>query len=330
MKKTKLDMKILYVSNNEEYPYERMPRGDLAYLHFFQEKGNEVLALPKKDMLKFYSAYKKFKPDIVASTWVPAGFIPAFLNKLGLIKCPVIHYWDDFYADAMITYPRFLINFLERFTIKNSDYITTISRYNESRAKQFSKPVFYIPNGITSNVKKTKLNLDSLKTSPKNLKVVYSGNQFHKLRRLDTIILAVKDLDCDLFLIGKTDPKLVPIAPSNVHFMGEVDPHEVLSILKQADILVNNMDADCNFKLFDYISVGKPIVTSDGMVRYLLKDKEDAILTNDFRKDLKMLIEDKNLREKLERNIKKIKVKTWEQVAEEHLKVYSSILLKGK
>ena len=69
-------MKILYVSNNEEYLYEKMPRGDFAYLHFFMEKGHNVLALTKKEMWKFYWVYKKFKPDLVVSSWVPAGFIP--------------------------------------------------------------------------------------------------------------------------------------------------------------------------------------------------------------------------------------------------------------
>ncbi|MEK6885223.1 MAG: glycosyltransferase, partial [Nanoarchaeota archaeon] len=154
--------------------------------------------------------------------------------------------------------------------------------------------------------------------------------QHHKARKFDTIIIAVKNLKCDLFLFGETNENLVPIAGNNVHFMGEVDPSEIFYILKQADILVNNMDADCNFKLFDYMSVGKPIITADGMVRNVLTHKKDAILTKNFRKDIKNLIDNKKLREVLERNIKKIKIKTWEGVAEIHLKLYHSLIKKDK
>jgi len=319
-------VKILYVSNNKEYDYKRAPRGDFALLHFFKKKGHEVLALPKKDMLKFYLYYKKFKPDIVTSSFVPGGFITAILNKMGLINCPLIHCWDDYYADSMMNYPRFLISFMEEFTVKNSDYITTVSRYNELKAIDLGKIVYYIPNGVISNRKKTKLNLNSLKTDAKNLKLVYLGGNYHKSRKIEEIILAVKNLKCDLFVFGEAHLNLVSIAGKNVHFVGQVDPSEVFYVLKQADILVNNMNADCNFKLLDYISAGKPIITSDGMVRNVLTNRKNAILTKSFRKDLEILINDKKLRETLEKNIKKIKVKTWEQLADTHLKLYSELL----
>ncbi|MEK6884343.1 MAG: hypothetical protein AABY22_32225, partial [Nanoarchaeota archaeon] len=176
----KFKMKLLYLSNNPDYNYLRSPRGDFALLHFFKKKGHDVLALTKKEMWKFFFVYKNFKPDIIISAFVPSGFIPAFFNKVGLIKCPVIHWWDDFYTMSITTYPFFLVDFLEKFTIKNSDYITTISKYNQNRATAMLKPVYYIPNGVVSNRKKTKINLNSLKTNPKNLKLVYTGGQHHK------------------------------------------------------------------------------------------------------------------------------------------------------
>ena len=140
-------MKILYISNNEEYSYEEIKLRDRE-LYFFLESGHDILALGRYDFFRFYSLYKKFKPDLIISSWVPAGFIPALFKKVGLIKTPIIHWWDEYYQIQMTNYPYLIVGFLERFTVKNSDVLTTASRYNELRGINMNKKIFYIPHGV--------------------------------------------------------------------------------------------------------------------------------------------------------------------------------------
>ena len=73
---------------------------------------------------------------------------------------------------------------MERFTIKNSDVLTTASRYNELRGINMKKKIFYIPHGVEPEIKKTKINLDSLKTSTKNLNDYSVDKQTHRCQRI--------------------------------------------------------------------------------------------------------------------------------------------------
>ncbi len=322
-------MKILFISNNEDYDPKKNPRGDILLLHLYEKKGNEVLKLRKQDWLGFYFSYMKFKPDIILSSWVPGGFIPTILKRIGLINVPLVHHWDDFYEDSMTNYPKFLISFLEKSTIKNSDYIITVSKYNEKKAKDMNKKVFYVAHGIDENVKETEINLDSLKTDNDNLKVVYIGDQFSKYKALDKIIVSVSRLKCDLFLFGEINKKLIPLGGKNVHFMGKVPSSEILSILKQSDILINRSNMDSNFKFFEYIHAGKPILAHNDRPSLLFKHRYDAFLTDNFEEGLSILIEDAELRKRLEENVKKIKTYSWDSVADMHLELYDKMINDG-
>ena len=41
---------------------------------------------------------------------------------------------------------------MEVFSVKNADFITTVSRRNEKRAKQMGKKVLYIPHGYFEGI----------------------------------------------------------------------------------------------------------------------------------------------------------------------------------
>ena len=151
-----------------------------------------------------------------------------------------------------------------------------------------------------------------------------------KWKKVDQIINAVNGLDCDLFLFGKTNPLFKKIAGKNVHFMGYVDELEVRSILKQADILVNTSDQDCNYKFFEYISVGKPILAYDGLPANLLTHRKTAFLTKDFRRALIELIKDKSLRKILQSNIKMLKTPNWEEVIDKYINLYEGLINEAK
>jgi len=317
-------MKVMFVSNNPKYKYDEIQTGWNLLPSLFVKKRLKVLGIGKYELYKFYFKYLKFKPDLIVAEWVPAACIPILFKKLGFVKCPVVLNWGDYYAEMMTCFPKKLVKMMEDFSVRNADYITTVSKFNEERAKKLGKVVFYIPHGFFGHKKKTKMNLDKLKTKKNNLKIVYLGEQ-SKWKKVDKMINAVEGLDCDLFLIGKPNSEFRKIAGKNVHFIGYVDRLEVWSLLKQADILVNPSNQDCNYKLFEYIAVGKPILAYDGLPKYIFTHKKTAYLTKNFRAGLAELMNNKRLRKRLEKNVKKIKTFTWEEIADKYIRLFKKL-----
>jgi len=120
----------------------------------FIDKGHEVISIGKYELYKFYFIYLKFKPDIIKIDWVPASMIPLTFKKLGLVKCPIVMDWSDFFEEMLMNYPKFIARFMERFSVRNADYLTTASRRNEQEAIKMGKEVLYIPHGVFTNDKK--------------------------------------------------------------------------------------------------------------------------------------------------------------------------------
>ena len=320
-------MKILFVSNAPECNYDKEPIPWNILPYYFKKYGHAVSGIGKYNLHKLYFRYLRFKPDIIITSWVPAAFIPIFLKKIGLIKCPIVHRWEDYYEEMMTNYPRMLVRFMENYCAKNADYIVTVLKTRYDISKKLNKKVFLLPYGIIGGNEKTKINLNKLKTKKSNLKVIYSGSQ-EEWKRVDRIINAAKEVDCDLFLFGEINNSLQKMAEghNSIHFMGFVDSKEVITILKQADILVNTADHDMCMKFLDYISAGKPILAYNKRSANLFRHLENAYLTDDFKGGLRELIKNKKLRKKLEKNIKKIKLYSWEEVSSIHLKLYKKII----
>ena len=319
-------MKIIFMSNNLSYNYKNCPRGSVALVHFFK-KNNKVLTLNKKNLKYFYFKFLQFLPDIIVTSEVPAGFIPVLLKKIKLIKCPIVHLWDDYYEEQMVNYPKLLIRFLEYFTIKNSDYIITVSKYNQNLSQNLGKTTFYVPHGVDLDKNKSNVNLRKLRTSPKNKIAVYLGEQ-STYKKVNEILDATLKLNCDLFLIGEINKDFFKKYNKikNIHFIGKVPASEILFILKQSDILINTSNQDSNFKFFEYIRAQKPILAYNDKPSYLLTHKHNAYLTSNFKKGLQELLSNDKLRESLIKNIKKIKTYTWKEIAKKHLEIYKKII----
>jgi len=313
-------MKIQIIGHNREIKpknvYMRWHRLPLL----FEEFGHEVDQILIQDWKKFYFRYLKFKPDVVISVGV-IGALPAFLKKIKMIRKPLVHDWTDNYTDVMgKKYGIDRIAFLEHFIIKNSDYITTPSRFLERKCEIFGKKAMYIPHGV---------NPDFMKDKPYKLegkiKVVYVGSQ-SEYKMVDKIIDAVRGLDCNLYLFGKINEAFESKAPENAHFMGEVKHTEVPRYLRSADILIFAADDDSTLKMFEYIKAGKPILALKGRPGYVLDNNVNALLVDDLHEGLKKLIEDEELRERLAKNVKKIKVYTWEEIANIYLRFLEKVV----
>lgn len=314
-------MRIQIISHNKEKDSDSGFRMRWHWLPLlFEESGHKVDHVLKGDWKYFYFRYLKFKPDVLISVG-PIGIMPSLLKKMRLIGVPHIHDWTDDYVDingreSGIT----RMAFNEYFTVANADYITTPSVFKKERCELWDKKVFYIPHGVAPDFEsKEPAKLDG------RIRILYGGEQ-SKRKRVDKLITAVKDNDCELYLFGNTNEEFRKNASQNVHFMGMVNYTEWPRYLKGADILVLTADDDCTLKMFEYIRTGKTILGLRGRVNYVLTHRENAYLTDDLAKGLNELINHKELRNQLADNVKKMKIYTWKEVASDYIKLLEGVI----
>lgn len=319
----------------------------------FVRAGVDFLGIGYHELHKFYPLYLKFKPDLIVTEWIPAALVPIIFKQLRFVTCPVTLNWGDYYAEMIPTYPawlakyinkpasalatkgsffiyrpKWLLQFLEIYAARHVDFITTVSKKNEGIARELGKEVFFIPHGYWPP-RPTKIDIGSIRTGNNFLKVVYVGS-ISRAKMVDMMIDGVRGMPCDLFLFGEPDLDLQAIAPPNVHFMGRVDEREVISVLKQADIVTSMNNQDCNYKFIEYIAARKPILTYDGLQANVFKHRETAYLTKDFRSGLAELLKDAHLRRIMAENVARIEIFTWDEIIAKYINVYQSYLATRK
>ena len=306
-------MKIAFIAYADPgVSYETMPRGTFAYLHYLEQFGHRVVFFDKRHChrpARLALALRRLKPDVVVGQHFGA-FLGVLFKRLGLIRCPVVHAWDDYYAEQS-RLPGWLMGFLERLSVTGADHVTSVSRLNVHRAEQWGTPATFIPHGIEPAVEPAALTLQSART-----KAVYLGDQ-SLYKGMTALMEAMRGVEADLFMVGTVNPALRALAPDNVHFVGRVPPRQVRGVLEQADILVNPSNQDSNFKLQEYVRAGKAILGVEGHMAWAFRHGEDAWLTADLRDGLKRLAGDPGLRDRLAEGVRRRPVLTWEQVGRE-------------
>ncbi len=301
---------------------ERNPEKLGAWHHLaneFEKKGHVVSFLGRKNWLSFYFDYLKFKPDVLIVTGI-IGALAVFLKRLKLIRCPIVYGWNDYFTEVMgKKWGANRVAFLEYYTVRYADVIVTPSIFLYNLATTLGKEVYYIPHGVDKEIfEREKIKL------PGKFVVLYLGDQTG-YKRVDLIIDAVKGLDCELYLMDKVNDELIRRAGNNVHFLGWIDHEKVGSYLKVADVLVITSDQDSTLKMFEYCEAGKTILARKGRIEYFLTHLENAYITNDLREGLIVLMKDRALRERLARNLRKVRIYSWEEVGELHLKILQRI-----
>lgn len=293
---------------------------------YFSRKKNKVDYILKNEWLSVLSRYWSFKPDIII-TIGPVGAVIAFLKKIGIIKVPIVHDWNDNYAELMgEKWGTKFVTFLERYTIRHSDIIITPSVYRLEKAKKLGKrdgkTAFYVSHGAKDHFFKR---YKKIKLPGKNaIKIVYVG-QISRYKRVDELIKIVKDAQLDLILIGSNTLPENTLSSKNIFFLGEKKSEELPSFLVSADFLVVTEDNDSALKIMEYLALQKPILVPHGKIDYLSKLYPNITFYRSFQ-EIPVLV--RQSRKKLFRKSKKIP--SWEESVDYYLAILEKVVKKRK
>jgi len=307
-------MKILFISHTLKKDINLYKGSHLIASHNFKEMGNKVKHVCREEWFSFFKIYNKFRPDIIISVGVTAGFI-VWLKKLKLINCKTIFHWGDNYVEIMgEKWGKKIVRFLENSAVRYSDLVITISKYRlEKGIKEFKKiegeNIFYLPQGYNPSF----LNNPKIKLPGHNkIKIVYAGELF-KEKRFGNFLEKFKKLrNVDLILLGAIRFKELPKDEKNIFYLGWISQEKVYSYLKSADFLLVTEDNDSSLKLFEYQVLGKPVLVPKGRISKYLNFKNNLYYT-DF-SDINKLIKNKY-------QLKKQKVNSWEEIGKKYLEI---------
>ena len=335
-----MDRRLLYITSSrtadthltsEEYR-ARVPYGHGQVLLHLEQLGWSIRRL------SFWESWnpqttarhlEAYQPDIVFTNGT-TGLSPVWARKR---HCkwhgPVVLGWDDFYEDIWRTNFGWLagrfMRWFEPRIVRGSDFVITISRYQQERAETLGKKTWYIPNGCIVprfDVDACAIHLDG------SLNLVYCGDQ-GRYKRTHEIVQAMSKVpkDIKLYMVGTPYEYLKPYASDNVIFLGRLPENDKWSVMSQADVLVCTADTDCNAKFHEYLRMGKPILGYDGIANHLFTNRRNALLTRDYPAAIMELYESPELRADIAANAARdIPVYTWREIAEQYDRAFAEIL----
>jgi len=244
----------------------------------------------------------------------------------------------------------------EKKILKNADKVIVVSKAMKKQAMLLGVPeekIIINPNGVDPNRFHPGIVGISVRRKyriPDEAIVVGFISTFGKWHGSDVLSKVAKEITTehkDIYFMlmgdGYYRKQAEEIAGRNerIIFTGSVPRNLVPEHLAACDILVNptvpNPDGTEFFgsptKLFEYMAMGKAIISSSlGQMKDILEHEKDAILVEGGnKKELKeaiiMLMNDKQLREKLGKNARKKVVReyTWKKNAEKVLEAYKEL-----
>lgn len=334
-----MDKRLLYITSSrdadtfltsEEYRTKN-PFGHGQILFHLERLGWNIkrLAIYESWNPWILSRYiQKYQPSLIFTNGSTA-LSPVLARRWACSwRGPIILGWDDFYKVIWDTNFGWLagqfMRWFEPCIVRGSDYIVTISYYNQKRADALGKRTWFIPNGCDEPVYDSR-RCPTCLSGVMNL--VYCGDQ-GRYKRTGDIVRAMAHVpkDIRLYLIGYPNPKLQKYASENVIFLGRLSENDKWAVMSQADVLVCTADTDCNAKFHEYLRMGKPILGYDGIANHLFQNRRNALLTRDYPTAIQELYRSPELRAILASNAAKdIPVYTWREIAERYDRAFTGI-----
>ncbi len=309
-----------------------------------------VIVPSTKHIFKVFSFFKSYfyiKRISKNASIIHERFHVNPIDLLFVNKKPYVLEMND---PAMIIYSGFKNWFYNKLISLKLNNVNTVITQTETLKKILSKftnkNISVISNGVDtklfSNINNTNMRKKYNLTN-KDILVVFVGSfmQWHGVQ--DIVKLAERFNNVKFMLIGNgplfSEIKERSNDVKNIILVGSKDHEEIPKYLNSADILIAPFNTDrfkklrdlgfwwCPIKLFEYMASGKPIVSYDySEVRNIVCDSALLAKTNDledFGNKLKILIENKDLRNKLSIKARYLSKKfSWDIVAKKTMEVY--------
>ena len=246
---------------------------------------------------------KKREYDLIIASSDPLwGSIGYFISKKHKIKFLYdLHDNYEIYATYKIPFFRYL----DRFIIKNSDVITTVSYSLKNKIKNIrGKNVFVIQNGVNIDLfkpqNKNKCRKDL--NLPKNAKILAYTGSLQRTQGIELLIEVFKELkkkipDLRLILAGrffKGESKHINLKQKGIIYKGSLPQKDIVRVINSADVAVipntsNNFAKYCfPYKVVEYMSCNIPIVaTNVGDVGKILSGYKNSLCKPNSIDDLK-------------------------------------------
>ena len=262
--------------------------------HYFRKQGNEVDHILRNEWSNFFERHNKFNPDVLITAG-PIGALIGLMRRIGLVKVPVVHDWNDNYTDVFRGPIKSKIaGFLENFAVKSSDAVITPSIYRLNKGKSLgkieNKTIFYLPHGVKEFFFKhhKPINLPGKNKT----KILYVG-EVAPFKRIHLLIKELNNKPIDFIVIGNIDQSIKAESADNIHFIGKKPSEEVPRYLKSANFLVLTEDNDSALKLMEYLTTNVPILAPEGRLR-LMKRYFPRIIIYDNFKSIEKLLKEKS------------------------------------
>ncbi|MBL7147683.1 MAG: glycosyltransferase family 4 protein [Nanoarchaeota archaeon] len=218
------------------------------------------------------------------------------------------------------------VKIVEKNACKKSDVILACSEEDKSHFIKLygiaPEKIYIIPNG--ANIKPLPNQKDQ-KKAKKELsikKAIFFVGAFYNpnIEAVNFIIknVALKLKKYDFLIVGSVcNAFLEKDLPENVKLYGQVSNKRLDKLMIASDIAINPIfnGSGINIKLLDYFSNGLPVITTKFGARGIEAEHgKDFIVSRpeDFTNNIKMLFNNKKLREKLKKNGRKIAKKTYD------------------
>lgn len=301
--------------------------------------------------LNMFFRFKRFnqkKYDYIVSETPWGGVVGVLLKYIGRSKILIyedMDYFPGFYTKSKIR--NYIIKFLEKIVLKNSDLIITIGELlKKKRMSQTNRPIFLVENGVSFDIFNKAVEEKSQDSSPN---IIYIG-KIDSWAGIDIVIKAIpfireKFKNITFSIIGEGNfenhlKKMVKELGLNDHvkFLGLKKYHELPEFLKHADIGVATfqpidlMKYAFTLKIVEYGAAGLPVICTriGESERYV--ENNDCGISIDFNHmkfahSVLLLLDNKVEYNELSKNgIKAAKEMSWDKKLDERAEIINAFL----